>query len=80
MKYYQRFYGENGEPKEISAKKAKDVLSGWWKKEFLEKMFSDKASFRLYTPYSEIWSETDDFVVEPGFYGVAGDFVWTGRE
>lgn len=72
MKYYKQNNSE-GEPREISKADARYFLSGYYKKSFVDEVFEGEQSFRLKTPYSEIWTKTDEGLVPmAGFYGVCG--------
>ena len=71
MKYFSS-YKWDGETEEISAEKAKDLLTGYWNEDVLNHIFKDEKVFRLYTPYRYVWSKTDDGkVLMPGFEGVS---------
>ena len=69
MKYFKRFKGED-EVMEITKEQARNTLDGYWKDECLDEIFENDKSFRLYTPYSEVWTMTEDgAVMMAGFYG-----------
>lgn len=70
MKYFARIHGED-EIKEISKDRAKFLLEGAYYKYFVKDILKNGKSFRLQTPWREIWTESDDGKVPmPGFYGV----------
>ena len=70
MKYFKQFIGKD-EVKEITKQQARDTLTGWWKEECLEDVFTNNKSFRLYNPFSIVWTETDAGLIPiAGFYGV----------
>ena len=71
MKYYKRIResGSNTEP--ITKDEALRLLSGWWDEAALKDTFAKDKAFRLYTPYSYVWTETEDGLAPTaGFYGV----------
>lgn len=72
MKYFKQYRGED-EVKEIAKEEAKHYLEGWWKDDALEDIFANNKAFRLWTPYCEIWTETEDGRVPmAGYYGIVG--------
>lgn len=75
MKYFSRMKTEDevNEITEITKEEAMEKLSGYWKQEAIEEIFSNDLAFRLYTPYREIWTESDDGLVPiAGYYGIVG--------
>lgn len=70
MKYYKVYREAGAKAVEISKDEAKRILTGWWKDDFLARIFDEEVPFRLYTPYSEVWTKTEDGRVPmAGFYG-----------
>lgn len=82
MKYFKQIRDcEPVNKKEITAEEARDLLSAWWKKDYIEKLIDDEIAFRLYTPFSEIWTQTDaGLVPQPGFYGAVDIGMIDGEE
>lgn len=73
MKYYKQYKEKDAEAEEITKKEAKHLLEGWWKQEALDEIFDTEKGFRLFTPYVEVWTETDDGKVPmAGVYGTVG--------
>ena len=73
MKYFKRFKEAGAEAFEITKEEAKQTLEGYWKQEALDEIFEQETGFRLFTPYSTVWTQTDDGLVPiPGFYGTVG--------
>ena len=73
MKYYKMYKKEGAEKFEISKEEAYNSLERWWNKEALDKIFKNNNAFRLFTPYCDVWAETEDGIVPiAGFYGIAG--------
>lgn len=71
MKYFKMHKEADAKAVEITKEDAMELLAGYWYQEFLDDMFEKELVFRLYTPYSFIWSRTDDGrVAMPGFYGI----------
>lgn len=70
MTYFKAYKEKRADIIEITKDEAKDILTGWWKDDFIERIFNDEVSFRLYTPYLEVWTKTEDGLVPmAGFYG-----------
>lgn len=74
MKYFIQHKEPDAKAEEITKEKAKSYLEGNWKQEYLDDIFDNGKSFRLWTPFSYIWTKTDDGL-EPmaGFVGVVGE-------
>ena len=71
MTYFKQYKEVNAKPFEISAEEARHALDGNWKSEYLDDIFNNNKCFRLYTPFAEIYTKTDEGLVPiPGFYGV----------
>ena len=71
MRYFKRFKGKD-EVMEITKEQARNTLDGYWNG--LDEIFEQEKSFRLYTPYSEVWTMTEDGAVTmAGFYGTSGN-------
>ena len=73
VKYFKQMKEEGAESVEVTKEEARHTLDGWWKPEALDEIFNEEKGFRLYTPYSEVWTQTEDGK-EPmaGFYGTVG--------
>ena len=72
MRYFKQYKGEDA-VKEITKDEARQSLEGYWKAEALEDVFSNDKAFRLFTPYANIWTQTEDGAVPmAGFYGTVG--------
>lgn len=73
MTYYKFYKDDLDNVFEITKEEAKHTLEGWWKKEALDEIFNEGKSFRLYTPYAEVWTKNDKgMVAMAGFYGIVG--------
>ena len=74
MNYYKMLKDGKYEEEEITKEEAKRLLEGWWKQEALDDIFHNEKGFRLFTPYADIWTKTDDGLVPmAGFYGTVGE-------
>lgn len=72
MKYFKQ-YKDEAKGFEITKEEARNALEGHWDKEMLDDIFCNNKGFRLYTPFSEIWTVSDDGLVPmAGFYGIVG--------
>ena len=73
MKYYKQYKEDGAEAIEITKGEARHSLDGWWKEEALDDIIKNEKEFRLYTPYVDVWTKTDDGLVPMAdFYGIAG--------
>ena len=73
MKYLTKMKGVK-DVQEITKEEARKHLSGFWRKDALDDIFKNDKAFRLYTPYRDIWTMTDDGKVPvAGFYGIVGE-------
>ena len=70
MKYYKMYKEVGAEPVEITKEEAKKILERWWLQEELDEMFEKEVSFRLFTPYADVWTNDNGKVPMAGFYGV----------
>lgn len=71
MKYFKVYKEAGAKAVEITKEDASRTLGRWWKQTFLDDMFERDLMFRLYTPFAEVWTQTDDGMIpEAGFYGV----------
>ena len=69
MKYFKQYKGEE-EINVITKEQARKTLSGHWDEEMLNDIFDNEKAFRLFTPFSEVWTMTDDGLIPmAGFYG-----------
>lgn len=73
MKYYKQYKEADAEAVEVTKAEAKRTLEGWWAQEALDEIFEQERGFRLYTPYADVWTKTDEGLVPmAGFYGTVG--------
>ena len=73
MRYFKMYKDGNAVKEEISKEEARHILDGWWKAEALDEIFGQEKGFRLYTPYTEVWTMTAEGMVPmAGFYGTVG--------
>lgn len=73
MKYFKLLKKDGAQAVEITKDEARETLAGYWKAEYIKEIFENGEQFRLYTPYSEVWTMGDDGLTPmAGFYGVAG--------
>ena len=70
MKYFKQ-YKDGTEPFEVSKEEARRTLDGHWKPEALDDIFGNDKMFRLWSPFSIVWTQSEDGMIpEPGFTGV----------
>ena len=73
MKYFKMYKDPDAKSSEISKEVARTTLDGYWDKDALDDIFENEKCFRLYTPFSEIWTQTEEGLTPiPGFYGIVG--------
>lgn len=73
MRYFKQYKEAGEKPFEVTKEEAAETLAGYWNAESLKDIFDNDRCFRLWTPFSEVWTQTDNNMVPmPGFYGVAG--------
>lgn len=71
MKYFKQYKDGNPEPREISKDEARRTLEGHWKPEALDDIFGNEKMFRLFTPFSIVWTESEDGTIPmAGFIGI----------
>lgn len=71
MKYCKMFREPGSEYFEISKEEARQTLEGYYNTDCLDRIFNDGLTFRLPTPFSVLWAETDDGkILIPDFYGI----------
>lgn len=76
LEYYRLLNGEK-EPMQITKDEALEMLDGNWEPTMLDKIFEEEIPFRLYTPFSEIWTKDEEGRIPvPDFFGVVGDCVF----
>ena len=68
MKYLTRRHDQEM-IEELTAEQARFYLEGYWKDETLADIFDGGKHFKLFTPYRDIWTETDDGVAPMTGYG-----------
>lgn len=74
MKYFTSNRVTGSKKQEISKEEVKRLLGGWWEEDSIDKILEEESSFRMHTPYADVWTETEDGMVPmPGFYGVVGE-------
>ncbi len=56
MKYFV-IDKSNGKTEEIPKEKAMEILEGWWNQPLIQDIFTHNKLFKLYTPFSVIYSE-----------------------
>lgn len=72
MHYLSRMHGEEA-VEELTKEQVFCKLDGHYKRKFVKDLIDNEKSFRLFTPYREIWTKTDEGLVPmPGFYGTVG--------
>ena len=72
MKYFTAIHGET-HTSEISKEEAQHYLEGAYIKEAVDDIMNNDKSFRLRTPYRDIWTVTDEGLIPmAGFYGIVG--------
>ena len=71
MKYFKQYKEKNSKSFEVSKNEAIRTLEGYWKPEALNDIFDNEKGFRLFTPFADVWTKTEDGIVPTaGFYGV----------
>ena len=72
-KYFKQYKEAGAKPEEVTKEEARRTLERWWQDEALNDIFENDRGFRLYTPFSEVWTMDDDGTVpEAGYYGIVG--------
>lgn len=71
---YWKMYKEDGATSfEITKDEAKRTLEGYWDEGALNDIFENEKPFRLYTPFAEVETKTENGMMPmAGFYGVCG--------
>ena len=73
MTYWKQYKEQGSKAVEITKEQARETLEGHWAKESLDMIFNEGLGFRLYTPFAEVWTKTEDGLVPmAGFYGIVG--------
>ena len=70
MRYFKEYKKDGATAFEITKEEARQTLEGYWKKEALDDIFNNEKAFSLFTPFSYVWTKTDDGLV-PMFFGIA---------
>lgn len=71
MKYFKKYKEAEAEAFEITKEEAQKTLEGWWNEKALNECFEKEKAFRLWTAFSEVWTETEEGLVPmAGFYGI----------
>ena len=74
MTYLKQFRDGRETVTEITKEQARHYLEGYWKPEFLDDILNNDRAFRLWTPFSFIWTKDDNGLIPmAGFMGVVGD-------
>ena len=74
MTYLKQFRDGRETVTEITKEQARRYLEGYWKPKFLDDIFSNDRAFRLWTPFSIIWTKDDNGLIPmAGFMGVVGE-------
>lgn len=68
IKYFKMYKEADAKPFEVSKEEAIKTLSGYWNN--IDDVFDGEKGFRLFTPFSEVWTEKDGLIPTVGFYGV----------
>lgn len=73
MRYFKMYKCGEQEAVEITKDEARRTLTGHWDEKALKDIFDNDRGFRLFTPYAEVWTMSDDGLVPmAGFYGIVG--------
>ena len=73
MTYWKQYKEEGAKAVEITKAEARKTLDGHWDAKQLDEIFDNGIGFRLFTPFAEVWTKTDDGLVPmAGFYGTVG--------
>lgn len=71
MRYYKQYKEINATPFEIAKEEARKTLEGYWIKDAVNDMFENNRQFRLFTPFSTIWTmDENGNIPMAGFYGI----------
>lgn len=70
MKYYTKAY-TTAVITEATEEKAREILSGCYARDFVENIFRNHKTFKLPTPFREVWTSEDGTAVPTmSAYGV----------
>lgn len=71
MRYYKQYKEINATPFEIAKEEARKTLEGYWIKDAVNDMFENNRQFRLFTPFSIVWTmDENGNIPMAGFYGI----------
>lgn len=71
MRYYKQYKEINATPFEIAKEEARKTLEGYWIKDAVNDMFENDRQFRLFTPFSIVWTmDENGNIPMAGFYGI----------
>lgn len=71
MRYFKQYKEINATPFEITKEEARKTLTGYWIEDAVNDMFENDRQFRLFTPFSIVWTMVENGNVPmAGFYGI----------
>lgn len=71
MKYFKQYKEINATPFEITKEEARETLESYWIEDAINDMFENDRQFRLFTPFSTVWTKDENGKVPmSGFYGI----------
>jgi len=71
MRYYKQYKEINATPFEITKEEARETLESYWIEDAINDMFENDRQFRLFTPFSTVWTKDENGKVPmSGFYGI----------
>ena len=71
MRYFKQYKEINATPFEITKEEARKTLEGYWIEDAINDMFENDKQFRLFTPFSTVWTMDEKGKVPmAGFYGI----------
>lgn len=72
MKYFKQYKEPDAKAFEVTKEEARKTLEGHWSNDVLDEIFNEEKPFRLWTPYSVVWTKKRGKVPMAGFYGICG--------
>ena len=71
MRYFKQYKEINAIPFEITKEEARKTLEGHWIEDAVNDIFENDRQFRLFTPFSTVWTMDENGKVPmAGFYGI----------
>ena len=67
---YMKLDKMTGSVEEVTMQSAKEVLEQYWLPKSIEEAFASGKMFRLFTPYSEYYTQNGELTPMAGFYGI----------